>query len=578
MTTQADYLVSVDGQLKWMVPFDPSRFPFRGTLVVVIGEHWFDTLPLDYVVHGYRTFSVYPPRPEEPVRVYLMLEEKSSNQRDFAYLLLDWPYFWRGSGASRHVVFPGRKALRLWPVKEMPSKLVPLPKKVGSPRVLRPSELPSYLRRLATASRLKLRKLRNRQFYPKRTPYKRLNPETIYWNGINGHDDYWTLWTQFPVQTLRYYRAYSSVDTPEFRRLKKSQLPVNPYSLTLIKVADPVGHDLRIGLDIAPYGPMMTSRAYAPSSNWTQIPAAPVHDALAYDKALKNLIDHAEFGLDGNLAQDLAQFTQTTSMIGDSARRIATSVSYVKKHRFKEAWSALMTSRYRGPSYKTALPKGVSVSKGVAENWLALQYGWKPLLQDIDASMRSLANYMIQTPHVVRVAHGKGKASSQWKTDLTFNGLKTGEAICNTKTFCTIGIRYSVDNKLRSFLAQTGFTNPINLAWEILPYSFVVDWFFPIGPYLTTLSAFDGLSFVDGFVSKFTRQYFWSKNNFWNYISKSPSFNVIMDLKSDYWREYVQVDRVKLWSFPEAEMPQFKNPISVTHALNGLSLLRAAFS
>jgi hypothetical protein len=49
------------------------------------------------------------------------------------------------------------------------------------------------------------------------------------------------------------------------------------------------------------------------------------------------------------------------------------------------------------------------------------------------------------------------------------------------------------------------------------------------------------------------------------------------DLKGRLWRTSIIVNRYKLLSFPTAVMPTFKNPLSVTHALNGLALLRAAF-
>jgi hypothetical protein len=139
-----------------------------------------------------------------------------------------------------------------------------------------------------------------------------------------------------------------------------------------------------------------------------------------------------------------------------------------------------------------------------------------------------------------------------------------------------VGFRYTIASKLTQFLAQTGFTNPVNLAWEVLPYSFVLDWLLPVGPWLTTLSAYDGLSFVDGFVTRFTRQEISAMIDYKGSFpgTYQPS---TWDIAGRFGRVYIIVNRTKLTTFPSADCPQFKNPFSVTHALNGLALLEAAF-
>jgi len=50
-------------------------------------------------------------------------------------------------------------------------------------------------------------------------------------------------------------------------------------------------------------------------------------------------------------------------------------------------------------------------------------------------------------------------------------------------------------------LNRLGLLNPVSLAWELVSWSFVVDWVVPIGPMFQALTAPAGLSFVDGTVS-----------------------------------------------------------------------------
>lgn len=40
---------------------------------------------------------------------------------------------------------------------------------------------------------------------------------------------------------------------------------------------------------------------------------------------------------------------------------------------------------------------------------------------------------------------------------------------------------------------QIGLTNPLLLGWELIPFSFVADWFIQVGDYLETLDALIGV-------------------------------------------------------------------------------------
>lgn len=46
-------------------------------------------------------------------------------------------------------------------------------------------------------------------------------------------------------------------------------------------------------------------------------------------------------------------------------------------------------------------------------------------------------------------------------------------------------------------MQQLGFANPVGLAWELIPYSFVVDWALNIGSYLDLQTSLWGLKVLD---------------------------------------------------------------------------------
>jgi len=54
--------------------------------------------------------------------------------------------------------------------------------------------------------------------------------------------------------------------------------------------------------------------------------------------------------------------------------------------------------------------------------------------------------------------------------------------------------RYKISDPALKALAQMGITNPHLLVWELIPYSFVFDWIFPVGDFLSSIDAMNGTS------------------------------------------------------------------------------------
>lgn len=504
---------------------------------------------------------------------------------------LGWPFTWTKTPLGWIAVFPDSANVSATPVAALPDDWAQAikPRQTDAKVTATPREIRQHAESTRRAASRKLKQHVKRlhgPWLPSTSKKDRPNPfqafTTLYTAGEGVYSSgYPENYFEAPVQSQVYYRYMVSVRTPGFRSLRRRQLPVNPFSCTIVKTNDTMGFDLRNGPEA-----WTCSYRWFPSSTRLLVPAAPTHDVRAYNVALRRIIDSAEIQLNGNLAQDLAQWSQTTRLIGDTAMRLSRAIKEVRLRNFETAaWTLFSTSpehvRERGYPKNVAFHKGhyPSVSKSLADNWLAFQYGWKPLLQDIEGSMRSLADYYHKNPNLVRTA--RASASFETETVVPIGNLSTtftkcGDMTVITKSSCKIGFRYTVASRLTQFLAQTGFTNPINLLWEVLPYSFVVDWFLPIGPYLETLSAYHGLAFQDGFVTKFTSQSTFAAYQYKGYLLP-PNAAVKWDTCGRYSRLWLQLDRTKLSDFPTSERPMLKNPFSTTHALNALALLKSSF-
>jgi hypothetical protein len=199
---------------------------------------------------------------------------------------------------------------------------------------------------------------------------------------------------------------------------------------------------------------------------------------------------------------------------------------------------------------------------------------------DIEGLLKSLSNLTIAQPTVRRVV-GKGSQERQALSifdtySATTIGPRKGKFLYRFKTDCKIGVTFTMYSPMLSFLAQTGFTNPINLVWEILPFSFVADWFIGIGPYLEALSAWDGLTFIDGYQTQFSKMWVSGSVDYDGVNVGNPAGQVFQDARLKL--EEVLFERIKLTAFPSMTFPSFKNPLgSVTHAMNGIALIVGIF-
>jgi hypothetical protein len=142
-----------------------------------------------------------------------------------------------------------------------------------------------------------------------------------------------------------------------------------------------------------------------------------------------------------------------------------------------------------------SIPKNFGlIRRGVGNYWLQWQYGWKPLAADLYGMYQRL----YEAPkkpllHAKRQVAGKKDFSFVVNSDTV--DLK-GKILDTCELWCT------VTDEVVSGAQNIGVINPLSLTWELIPYSFVVDWFCPIGNYLQALTAKAGLAFVGGYHSQ----------------------------------------------------------------------------
>jgi len=134
-------------------------------------------------------------------------------------------------------------------------------------------------------------------------------------------------------------------------------------------------------------------------------------------------------------------------------------------------------------------------------------------------------------------------------------------------------VTYAVTSPAVASAKEIGLTNPLLIAWELLPFSFVADWFIPLGSYIGNMDATIGCTFESGYRTVFQKAESIS-NVFGNGLDQ---YSCQSDFRWEATQMNVKVDRTVLAGFPSPVVPSFKNPVSVTHAANALALLHQLF-
>lgn len=213
---------------------------------------------------------------------------------------------------------------------------------------------------------------------------------------------------------------------------------------------------------------------------------------LVPDDQLKliNKLSEKLKGSDFNMSVFLGEGHQTLNLLADSAIRIRKSVTHLRRGDFSGSLRTLVEGTTRKPllnTHQRVLAKDTQyVAKNASQIWLEIQYGWLPLLNDAEECAKSIA-------HALNVPFAQTYRTSVLREkEYPMSGGTVGPVSDRAEHQATHSHRRSLIAKISekpSVLAQLGLLDPELVAWELVPFSFVADWFIPIGSYLEARAA-----------------------------------------------------------------------------------------
>lgn len=178
------------------------------------------------------------------------------------------------------------------------------------------------------------------------------------------------------------------------------------------------------------------------------------------------------------MAVNMAQGAQSWAMIAMRSKQLL------------EAWSALrrgklgLFARILALNPNDVRRRTLRKKLNAEGTWLEFTFGWKPLIADVYNAVDVLQSEFPTCP--VRGSY-QGNQVTVEKPNFYTTRTKTR----HLKVRLMADLRVTNPNLLLA--NQLGLLNPAAVAWDVIPFSFVVDWFLPVSRFIKTFNDQAGL-------------------------------------------------------------------------------------
>lgn len=312
-----------------------------------------------------------------------------------------------------------------------------------------------------------------------------------------------------------------------------------------------------------PYPPAVAISGYYPDAQLI---------SAAYDDMLSSISSGTGVN-SGGWGENLAEAKESLSMVTSRILQVARFTNSIRKVRFGDAakalgigvpsgihkswkrdqqgnWSPRRGSKWRGRA------------KGLGDAWLEYHFGWQPLVQDIHDGLQNASKSDFGSHRV----HGKrqldtggytvnhvddgGHALDQWEVSATFK-MAADVHISNGNAFLA--------NRM-------GLVNPVSVAWNLIPFSFVVDWFGNVGQVINSMTDFVGLDVRNAYSTSFQKH-----KRHQRFIGYQP-----VRYGPEPWQEYYLLTASNHRTVYCSRVPRVVSPPLTLYKFKGFGLTRAA--
>ena len=163
-----------------------------------------------------------------------------------------------------------------------------------------------------------------------------------------------------------------------------------------------------------------------------------------------------------------------------------------------------------------------------------------------------------------QTVQGSATRGFSYREEHSYGGFISYKGMIRVKQ----GMQIKVSNPNVLLANRLGLLNPISVAWELVPFSFLIDWFVPVGNYLDSFTDFVGLEMSEQYTTVAAAG---TSHNGRHYKDYSTLLVVDLFAEHSYMRRTVGLTRpIVRWEAPLR--------LSATRAATAIALLISIFS
>lgn len=232
------------------------------------------------------------------------------------------------------------------------------------------------------------------------------------------------------------------------------------------------------------------------------------------DRAIVNLYASLGKRTKFNGGVVIGEMRETMNLLGKSCTTLLLAYRAIRRGRVKEALgyfgdhvglgtsSRLLNRSQLNQQRKKRGEKPISKSEYASSAWLELQFGWKPLMKDISdyiSYLDSLSSSNTGEQWLSFSGYARDTATfDKFYSFVNVNGLRYSSKLRESVSEqYSLTATFKPSSPLLQKLNQVGLVNPASIAWELVPFSFVLDWFLPIGDWIESFTAHAGLDLIE---------------------------------------------------------------------------------
>lgn len=219
--------------------------------------------------------------------------------------------------------------------------------------------------------------------------------------------------------------------------------------------------------------------------------------SVAINKSWSRLMESIK-GDTSELGTTAAEGREAFEMVGKRAMGLFRAYRYLRGGNFRRALNELSVDPKRKHRSKTR-----NAAHEASALWLEYWFGWSPTVND----MHNTALVLASEPILAQVrATGSSRVSLPPATTVVDSGGDY-RRVCTESGFVLMkqGCTVEVENPNLFLGNRLGLINPASIAWELVPFSFVVDWFVKFGDCLSGFTDLAGLRVTKPYSTMFVK-------------------------------------------------------------------------